>query len=64
MERLILYLNKHIELKFKQKKVHDVYKIKRFALLKIKKRRLTKTIIEMMSKLLSEAMSEVNQDLK
>ena len=41
MESLILYLNKHIELKFKQKKLHNVFKIKRFSLLKINKRRLT-----------------------
>ena len=37
MERLIVFLNKLIELKLKQKKLHIVFKIKRFALLIIKK---------------------------
>ena len=51
MERLIVFLNKLIELKFKQKKLHIVFKIKRFALLKIKKQRLT-IIIEVMSEVM------------
>jgi hypothetical protein len=46
MERLIVYLNKLIELKLKKKKLHIVFKIKRFALLKIKKQRLKITLLK------------------